>query len=494
IEQRRKEKELKLEQLRQERERALEVLRVKRQQQKQRLIEFIRQSKERYQLERLRQKETKERLAKEKPVFVKVPREALDLRPIRREKLLAFLKELKEKRQKELAQARDRYEALKKQKEISAIASRQERQAKAIQIAEFRARQKQLALQKKQLLKAEILLAARKKQQQAEAEKARKEFERNLKEFSTRINSSVTGLQKTIAALLGPIVSSVSAAVKKAKGMKIPQAASFVQAPGITPVPVKAVKPAVKPEKKKYKEPIKLGPFLRKNAFRFLFFLLLLIWLGEILFYTMRWQPPRERFEEMFETEKSKSEKQTTAIAFEEVKTEEYKVPTINIEGKRDPFSGGVLTMELMKKPRQAEIMLAYKPEIITIKKKPSIVSQPEQKPVREKPEKITPILKPEKPEPPLPSVSETTVSRILPPSPVSKPEVSPLIVPQVECPLVYRGRLVMEGIEYIFLEGKQRTYRVTVGDVVEGFRILKKEKGVLTLSKEGIIVEIPAE
>ncbi|MCM8825426.1 MAG: hypothetical protein NC937_04700, partial [Candidatus Omnitrophica bacterium] len=124
----------------------------------------------------------------------------------------------------------------------------------------------------------------------------------------------------------------------------------------------------------------------------------------------------------------------------------------------------------------------------------PSIVSPPSEKPVREKPEKITPILKPETPEINIPSISEATVSKILPSAPVSKPEVSPLIVPQIECPLVYRGRLIMEGIEYIFIEGKQRTYRVTVGDVVEGFRILKKEKGVLTLSKEGVIIEIPAE
>ncbi|MCX7705831.1 MAG: hypothetical protein N2115_06190 [bacterium] len=503
-EEHRRQRQLEREQIRKARQEAIEQLKVRRQLQKQRLVEFIKRAREKSELERLRREKIRIERARKKRLPaepVKEPTkpvpEPVDLRPIKREKLHAFIKELKDRHLRQLAEEKIKKEALKKQKEIIALAKKQERQVKAIQTAEFKARQKQLALQKRELLKAEILLAAKKKQKQIESEKARKEFIKQLNEFSARINNSVSNLNKSYGMLLSSISGSISAYVKKAKATKIRPAVSFTQVPGITPAPVKEVKIPVKVErKKKYKEPIKLGPFLRKNAFRLLFFLLLLVWLGEILFYTMRWQPPRERFEEMFgaSEQTSTSGKAATTIASEEIKIEEYKVPSINIEGKRDPFSGGLLTMELVKKPKQAEIMFAYRPEIITITKKPSIVTQEVYKPVREKPEKITPILKPEKPEPTLPAVSEATVSKILPPAPVVKPEISPLIVPQIECTLVYRGSLIMEGIEYIFIEGKQRTYRVTVGDVVEGFRILKKEKGILTLSKEGVIVEIPAE
>ncbi|HXK45525.1 MAG TPA: hypothetical protein PL060_06165, partial [bacterium] len=308
---------------------------------------------------------------------------------------------------------------------------------------------------------------------------------------------SVSGLTKATTENLARAVSSVSALVKKALSIKVPSPESFAVPAGIVPAveKVKGVVPAKAEKPKKYREPVKLGPLLRKNAFRLLFLLLLLAWLGEVLFYTLRWKPPREKFEEMFGSldERTSSQKQETS-QMAELKVEEFKIPSVNIEGKRDPFSGGMLTMELARKPKLTEIARAYQPEIITISRKPSIVSAGAQKPVRETPTKISPILKPEKPEPTTATISEATATKILPPAPVTKPEISPLIVPQIECSLVYRGSLIMEGIEYIFLEGKQRTYRVTVGDVVEGFRILKKEKGVLTLSKEGVTIEIPAE
>ncbi|MCM8764187.1 MAG: hypothetical protein NC830_02325, partial [Candidatus Omnitrophica bacterium] len=415
-----------------------------------------------------------------------------DLRPENKEKLLAFLKFLKEKNLNAQAKKKIARETLLKQREIAALAAKQERQARAVQAAEFKARQRHLAIQRKELLKAELVLAARKRQEEAAFEKSYRETKKQIQEISSRIKGSVSNLERLSASIFTSIIASVSVAAKKARSIKVPQASAFAIAE-IVPAKVIPARAPAKP--KRYREPVKIGPLLRRNAFRILFFLLLLMWLGEILFYTVKWQPPRERFEEMYgSTEKAPPEKQVTAQLPEEEKEIEYKIPAVNIEGRRDPFSGGLLTMELMKKPKQVEIMLAYKPEIITITKKTSIIPAPAEKPVREKPQKITPILKPETPETKIPSISEAAVSKILPPSTVSKPEISPLILPQVECPLVYRGSLIMEGIEYIFIEGKQRTYRVTVGDVVEGFRILKREKGVLTLSRDGVIVDIPAE
>ncbi len=275
----------------------------------------------------------------------------------------------------------------------------------------------------------------------------------------------------------------------------MPPVSRFTSPVEVVPAVKEVKKAPVKIEKpKKYREPVKLGPFLRKNAFRLLFFLLLLMWFGEILYYSLKWKPPRERFEEEFSQERRESGQQKLAELSDDLKAEKFQPRSINIEGKRDPFSGGTLTMELVKRPRFTEISLAYKPEVIVISKKPVPITKEPEKPVRETPVRITPILKPQKPEPTIPTVTETTPPKVTPPAPVTRPEISPLIVPQIECPLVYRGSLIMEGIEYIFLEGKQRTYRVTVGDVVEGFRILKKEKGVLYLSREGVIVEIPAE
>ncbi len=417
----------------------------------------------------------------------------LNLRPQRKEKLLQFVKNLRYANQKRIAAIQSEKEALKRQRQISAAAKRQERESRAAQKTEFRARQKQLAMQKRELLRAELLLAAKQKSEKIASERKQKEEEKHLKKFAEKISDSVGKLGKSTGGLLSSTVAVVSGTVKKARAIKVPSPESFA-AVEIVPAGkiVKVVPAAERP--KKYREPIKLGPFLRKNAFRFLFVLLLLMWFGEILYYTMRWRPPREKFEEMYgtvEKEKVKSPAPTQTASLPE---QEYRVPSVNIEGKRDPFSSGSLTMELMRKPRPTEIARAYQPGIITIRKTPILITPTVSRPVREKFEKISSILKPEKPEVTTATMSEVTTSKVLPPQTVTKPEISPLITPQIECPLVYRGSLIMEGIEYIFIEGKYRTYRVTVGDVVEGFRILKKEKGVLTLSKDGTIIEIPAE
>jgi len=97
--------------------------------------------------------------------------------------------------------------------------------------------------------------------------------------------------------------------------------------------------------------------------------------------------------------------------------------------------------------------------------------------------------LQPEK----ISTISKSTVSAY---QPILKDKTTEpaLIMPEKRPNLAYRGRMVLEGIEYLFIEGADKTYRVTVGDTVEGFRVLKKEKQTLILSKEGIIYEIPAD
>jgi hypothetical protein len=148
--------------------------------------------------------------------------------------------------------------------------------------------------------------------------------------------------------------------------------------------------------------------------------------------------------------------------------------------------------MEVMKKPVPTNIIFAKKPEVISIIKTPKFVSilKPEEKIEKPEPPKVSSIEKPQ-----ITKGEEISVSSKLPEvGKVSKPEVTPFVLPEKECPLIYRGRMILEGVEYIFIEGTKRTYRVTVGDIVEGYRILKKENNKIILSKEGLLYEINAQ
>ncbi len=60
-------------------------------------------------------------------------------------------------------------------------------------------------------------------------------------------------------------------------------------------------------------------------------------------------------------------------------------------------------------------------------------------------------------------------------------------------CPLHYRGRLIMDGKEYLFLEGK-RTYRVRLGGTAEGYQIIKRIGNILYLLKDNNIFELKQE
>ncbi|MCM8804810.1 MAG: hypothetical protein NC833_06115 [Candidatus Omnitrophica bacterium] len=258
-------------------------------------------------------------------------------------------------------------------------------------------------------------------------------------------------------------------------------------------VPVKLV-----PEEKVkkvvvYKEPFRLGIFLRRNIFRFVFLILLLVWLGELFMYMKKSLiSSEERLKmivgEIVEEKKSIEKKEVV----EEEKFVYWTKEKINIEGKRDPFSTGRLTMEIMKKPVPTNIIFAKKPEIISIIKTPKFVSilKPEEK--ISKPEKITVPKIPyvEKPEIKKPE-GVSLSSKLSEIEKISKVESSPFVLPEKECPLIYRGRMILEGVEYFFIEGTKRTYRVTVGDIVEGYKILKKENNKLHLSKEGLLYEI---
>ncbi|MGB9678257.1 MAG: hypothetical protein ACPLZ9_06540, partial [Candidatus Ratteibacteria bacterium] len=238
--------------------------------------------------------------------------------------------------------------------------------------------------------------------------------------------------------------------------------------------------PKVLPEKAKiilkekvkvgvYKEPFKFGPFLRRNIFKFVFIALLIAWFIELFMYIKKLISPEERLKlivgETLETRPTVEKKKE--IKEEEEKLVYYTKEKINIEGKRDPFSTGRLTMEIMKKPIPTNIIYAKRPEVISIIKTQKFVSilKPEEKITSseipsvpkvssiEKPSitKLSPLEKPSisKPEP---LASSAKISEI---EKVPEVKITPFVAPEKECKLIYRGRMILEGVEYFFIEGE---------------------------------------
>jgi len=252
----------------------------------------------------------------------------------------------------------------------------------------------------------------------------------------------------------------------------------------------------------RYKKPVPLGTLLRRNAFRFVFLLLLFIWIGEIIFFTMRSKSADELFQEITGAAREETAPRPEAPPSpEKIQADiTFKTARVDIEGRRDPFSTGVLKMEVIRRPAPTQIALARPPQVISILKTPRIAvvtpgeeklpEVPRQPPVKE----ITPPPKPQQPaKPQVPEISgvRVTTERLAPSPEVTAPVISPLIIPERKCTLTYRGKMLMEGMEYFFLEGEKRTYRATLGEEVEGYRLIKKEQDKLYLSKDGHIYEI---
>ena len=284
------------------------------------------------------------------------------------------------------------------------------------------------------------------------------------------------------------VVSKVSAESRK-KRVPRPAAAGV---PALAK-PKEAARPA------RQAEPLDIKVFVRKNAFRLVCLLLVIALAGELLFFMMAMKPRDERMEEIVGEKPSEQRPAPAAPAAPVQIDVALKPSTVTIEGRRDPFSAGVLTMAVIRQPVRTDISMESKPSVLSILRAPRIVS-PGTPVIAKLPEPPprTPVVKPEMPSvPSLPSVG--TPSVLSPGSVTAEPEtprpvVSPIVVAPQKCPLVYRGRMILEGVEYIFLEGEQRTYRVTVGDIVEGYKVLKKEGDRLILSREGAVFEISVQ
>jgi len=329
----------------------------------------------------------------------------------------------------------------------------------------------------KELQKREILQREREKQK---IKTYLSNVIKTVPEIDKLIRTKITEAEKNVANFITTYRKEIT---KKKPPKVIPKK--------IKVVPEKKIRPIV------YKEPFRLNVFLRKNIFKFVFLILLIVWIWEFfMFMRKTFLSSEERLKmivgEIVEEKRPKEERKKVV---EEEKFAYWTKEKIDIEGKRDPFSTGRLTMEIMKKPVPTNIIFAKKPEVISIVKTPKFISilKPEEK--IEKPEiAITPRISTfEKPK--IAKGEEISITSKLPEiEKVSKPEITPFALPEKECPLIYRGRMILEGVEYIFIEGTKRTYRVTIGDVVEGYKILKKENNKIILSKEGLLYEINAQ
>ncbi|HNS31821.1 MAG TPA: hypothetical protein PKN36_02455, partial [bacterium] len=248
-----------------------------------------------------------------------------------------------------------------------------------------------------------------------------------------------------------------------------------------------------------HREPFLLVPFLRKNAFKLVSLLLLLIWLAEMFLFYRGLKDASARLrsivgEEPYSGRQVSEEGQYNEEQMEKTDSDMKKTvfakEKIDIEGKRDPFSPGRLTMEVLERPTPTSIVLASKPEIVSILRAPKMVSiLKEEKSMH--PEKVASISKPQTPSVAPVNVAVSAPLKAKPLEKVTAPEITPLILPEMRCDLIYRGRMLFEGVEYLFIEGKQKTYRVTIGDIVEGFRILRRDKNKLYLSRDGVTYEI---
>ncbi|MFA7515742.1 MAG: hypothetical protein WC049_02020, partial [Candidatus Ratteibacteria bacterium] len=450
--------------------------------------------------------EEKAKRAKEKEAILQARRDAAKSA---QEKALA-LRAVKEAERKEKAEEPATVpDSTKKAEELAAMAgvASAAEVVKKFQTESSRARKKASLLAYLSVKKA---ANGKKKREKVLPKPAVKELEKDrAKEKAwkkkvasdhSRILAAATALGLTASKTLSAAKSLIASRMKQAAKLRIPSAEKILSSATVLPVPVQGEGiPLESAPVKKFKEPFKILPFLRKNIFRLMFAIFLLAWIGEILYYSMRIVDPRSKFEDADRSQQAKSSRdsvisETIAI---DISTSSVK---LDIEGKRDPFSTGALTMEVLTGPRATDMRYAIKPEIITLRKTPAIITPSLPAPAYGTAGRITPILKPDRPvAKTLPAPVETTVPGLTPPKVAipavsAKPEVSPLILPPLDCPLIYRGTLFLEGIEYLFLEGKNRTYRVTVGDTVEGFRILRKEGKTIHLSKEGRTIELSAE
>lgn len=353
-----------------------------------------------------------------------IPKANLLSRQEKKEKLLRFLET---KREGMKAVSREREEARKTVLAKKAIPfSRQEKKEKLLQF-----------IREKKSLRE-------KKFKPTFAKKTGKFPFLSLVKIKKVTGAAVIGMKKVIAP------------TPKAPSVEKPEKAGRVKK-AVRSLPRKDVK------KKPAVPKIDLKVLLRKYGLRIFFFLLLLAWIGEVYIFYSKIYFKKPEFEEVAISEEKKSPEKKGEIKVV-MRTQDPGFIEIEIDGERDPFSSELFRTGLLVRPPKftGPIRPMIKP--------------------KEPTEKLIVI-------PPLIPEGEKLSAL----ASVGKPRVPEIFPPKVTCPLRYRGSLEIMGIEYLFVEGK-KPHQALIGDTIEGYHLFNKLGDTIYLSREGNIFQLQRE
>ncbi len=223
------------------------------------------------------------------------------------------------------------------------------------------------------------------------------------------------------------------------------------------------------------RKPFRIIPFLKDYYIRIIFVLLILGWFLEIAFLNRRLEVVNKQVEQVSGIAKP----HISGPAVSAAKISPLALETTRVEGIRDPFSDKLWriqeitpteargTRPVVRAPGAPSIIKA--PPRILITKRPEFTPPEVAKAIPES-EKLTRI----------PPVTVPQVGSVLPSTPVSN--------------IHFRGILNVAGIDYFFVEGAGGGYRVRVGDTVEGFKIYDYRNGVLYFAKDGYAYQLNEE
>jgi len=231
---------------------------------------------------------------------------------------------------------------------------------------------------------------------------------------------------------------------------------------------------AVPQEALSARKSFRIVPFLKDHYIKIICLLLVLGWLVEITLLNQRVESVRKQFEQAAGIAKPHLSSEAIIIA----KASPPALGTTRMEGIRDPFSNELWRIQEIT-PESAKTVRSVKipaPSIIKPITPILIIKPPEFTPpeiARAIPESAKLVS--------IPQVTVPHVGSVLAPSaPVSS--------------FRFRGILNVAGIDYFFVEGARGGYRVRIGDTVEGFKIYDYRNGVLYFAKDGYTYQLNEE
>ena len=226
------------------------------------------------------------------------------------------------------------------------------------------------------------------------------------------------------------------------------------------------------------RKPFRIVPFLKDYYIRIIFVLLILGWFVEIALLNRRLEIVRQQVEQAAGIAKPHVAGKGIVTA----RMSPLTLETTRVEGIRDPFSDKLWRIQEIT-PAQARAVGIRPPAKIPAP--PSIIQPVTPILIAKPPEFRPPEVARAIPESAkLAHIPPVTIPQAGPVSPPSAPASN----------IRFRGILNVAGIDYFFVEGAAGGYRVRVGDTVEGFKIYDYRNGVLYFAKDGYTYQLNEE